>query len=115
MKRQPGRATRLRGHSFAGDTAVVILRGTGQVLNKVTVVEKAFAVDTPDLGVLSVPTPKVKTIVYKNLPSYPTDMLRTVNGSEFNGVVLNDPIALISDALGGKVAVPKSKILSIIW
>ena len=115
MKTKRGRSTRLLGHSFANNTAVVILRGTGQVLNKVTVLEKAFEIETPDLGVLRVPTPKIKTIVYKNLPSYPTDMLRTINSSEFNGVILNDPIALNSDDLGGTVSLPKAKILSIIW
>lgn len=57
----------------------------------------------------------MKTIVYKNLPSYPTDMLRTINSSEFNGVVLNDPVEMESDDLGGVVQVRKAKILSIIW
>ena len=115
MKRQSARQRRLLGHSFAENTAVVILRGTGQVVNKVTILDKVFRVETPDLGVLKVPTPKIKTIVYRNLPSYPRDMLRTVNASEFNGLILNDPIAMKSADLGGTVSLPKAKILSIIW
>jgi hypothetical protein len=99
----------LPGDSFADNTAVVILRATGQVLNRVTVLQKVFQVETADLGVLEVPTRKVKTIVYKNLPSYPTDMLETVKGSEFNGVIVNDPIRMKSDDLGGAVSLPQGK------
>ena len=114
MKRKTKKVARLLGHSFSSNTAVVILRA-GQVLNKVTVLEKSFRVETPDLGVLDVPTKGIKTIIYKNLPSYATDMLRTVNGSEFNGPILNDPVKMTSDDLGGTVSVAKAKILSIIW
>ena len=115
MRRRATKAARLIGHAFANNTAVVVLRATGQVLNQVTVLEKAFRIETPDVGVLEVPTKQVKTIVYKNLPSYPTDMLRTVNSSEFNGVILNDPIKMKSDDLGGTIAMPRAKVLSIIW
>ena len=115
MRRRATKSRRLTGHSFSNNTAVVILRSTGQVLNKVTVLEKSFRVETPDIGMLDVPTAKIKTIVYKNLPSYPTDMVRTVNSSEFNGSVLNDPIKMKSEDLGGTVLLPKSKVLSIIW
>ncbi|MBK5295650.1 MAG: hypothetical protein JJE40_00750 [Vicinamibacteria bacterium] len=115
MRRTATKRGRSRGHSFAGDTAIVILRSTGQVLSGVTILEKAFRIETPDLGVLTVPTKKIKTIVYKNLPSYPTDMLRTLNSSEFNGVILNDPVRMKSDDLGGAVPVPRASVLSIIW
>jgi hypothetical protein len=115
MPRRHASARKSIGKAFAGDTAVVILRSTGQVLNRVTIPEKVFRIETPDLGTLSIPTRKIKTIVYKNLPSYPTDMLRTVNSSEFNGIVLNDPIEMTSEDLGGTVRVPKAKVLSIIW
>ena len=115
MRRQGTPVPRLLGHSFSNNTAVVILRSNGQVLNNVTVLDKVFRVEIPDLKVLAVPTGKVKTIVYKNLPSYATDMLRTVNSSEFNGVVLNDPIKVKSDDLGGIVSLPKANVLSIIW
>ena len=85
------------------------------MLNNVTIFEKSFRIETPDVGVIEVPTNRVKTIVYKNAPSYQTDMLRTINSSEFNGVVLNDPVAMASDDLGGTVSLAKGKILSIIW
>jgi hypothetical protein len=103
------------GRSFAGGTAVIIMRDTGQVINKVTVLEKTFRIATPDLGRLKIKTEAIKTIVYKNLPSYPTDMIRTVNSSEFNGRVLNNPIKVETDDLGGKASLARSKVLSIIW
>ena len=84
-------------------------------MNNVTVLEKSFSVQTDDLGVLKIPTANVKTIVYKNLPSYPTDMLRTLGSSEFNGPVLNDPIKVKSEDLGGTVSIAKAKIISIVW
>jgi hypothetical protein len=103
------------GRSFAGGTAVIIMRDTGQVINKVTVLEKVFRIATRDLGELKIKTEAIKTIVYKNLPSYSTDMIRTVNSSEFNGRVLNDPIRVDSEDLGGKASLARSKVLSIIW
>ena len=114
MKGKPTKAKRLVGRSFSNNTAVVILR-SGQLLNNVTVLEKSFSVQTDDLGVLKIPTPNVKTIVYKNLPSYPTDMLRTVSSSEFNGPILNDPVKMKSEDLGGTVSIAKAKLISIVW
>lgn len=109
------RHLRTAGRSFPTGTAVVILRKTGQVINRVQVREKAFRIETPDLGVLTVETDRIRSIVYKNLPTYPTDVLRTVNSSEFNGIILNDPIAVEADDLGGAIELPKARVLSIIW
>jgi hypothetical protein len=103
------------GRSFAGGTAVIIMRDTGQVINKATILEKSFRIDTPDLGELEIKTDAIKTIVYKNMPSYPTDMIRTLNSSELNGSVLNDPIRIDAEDLGGKAGLARSRILSIIW
>jgi hypothetical protein len=103
------------GKSFKGWTAVVIFRKTGQVLNKVTVLDKAFKVETPDLGTLTFKTTQIKTIVYKNLPTYPTDMLKTVGGSEINGTIANDPVRMTSPDLGGAASIAKASLLSIIW
>ena len=103
------------GRSFEGGTAVIIMRDTGQVINKATILEKAFRIDTPDLGRLEIKTGAIKTIVYRNLPSYATDMIRTVNSSEVNGSVLNDPIRVDAEDLGGKASLARSKVLSIIW
>jgi hypothetical protein len=114
-KKSTGRRQRLLGRSFPTETAIIILRDTGQVLNRVDVLEKRFSIKTPDLGVLKIETRKVRSIVYRNLPTYPTDVLRTVNGSEFNGVVLNDPIKVNADDLGGNARLPRAKVLSIIW
>ena len=81
----------------------------------VRILEKAFSIDTRDLGVLKVPQEKVKTVIYKNPPLYPDDMIRTYTGTELNGVILNDPIRMDAEEIGGKISIAKSKILSIIW
>ena len=77
--------------------------------------EKTFKIETPDLGTLTFKTEQIRTIVYKNLPTYPTDMVHTVGGSEINGSVLNDPVRMAAEDLGGEVAMAKAKLLSIIW
>jgi len=115
MKKQPTRRRGQGGQSSAARTAVVIFRDTGQVLNDVTVLDKAFTVEIPDGEPVEVPTPKVKTIVYKNLPAYQTDMLRTISGSEFNGVVLNETVTFQAKGLAKPVSYPKEKLLSIVW
>jgi hypothetical protein len=53
--------------------------------------------------------------VYKNLPTFPTDVLRTLGGSEFNGDILNDPVRIDSEELGGEKPVAKAKLISIIF
>ena len=62
----------MAGRSFPTGTAVIIMRNTGQVINRVTVLEKFFRIETPDLGELKIDTTKIRSIVYKNLPTYPT-------------------------------------------
>jgi hypothetical protein len=95
--------------------AVVILRDTGQVFNEATILEESFKVQTPDAGTIEVPTARVKTIVYKNLPGYPTDMLSTVNGSEFDGDILNDPVTIKAADIQQPQPLPKKTLLSIVW
>ncbi len=107
-KRTPGKFLKRGG-------AVVILRRTGQVIAHAEVLEKAFTVRTTDLGTLSFSIPQVQSIVYKNLPTYPTDVLKTVGGSEINGSIENDPVEMEAADLGGKVAIPKAKLLSIVF
>ncbi len=114
-KAEPRTASAPKGRWFAQDYAVIIFRDTGQVVNRARVLEESFRVDTPDMGVVTVRTDRIKTIVYKNLPAYPTDMLRTLGASEINGVVVNDPVHVEADDLGGQIAIPKAKIISIVW
>lgn len=102
-----------KGHSFADETAVVILR-SGDVLTQAEVLEKNFRIETPDFGELSLPRKQIKTIIYKNLPTYPTDFVKTMSGSEFTGVVLNDPVKVSTEDTG-TVSIAKAKIISIIW
>ena len=95
--------------------AVVIFRNTGQVLNHAKILEKTFRIETPDLGTLTIKTANIMSIVFKNLPTFPTDVLRTLGGSEFNGNILNDPIRIEAEDLGGVAKVDKARIISIIW
>lgn len=107
-KRQPGKFLK-------GGGAILILRQTGQVIANASVLEKAFRIKTTDLGTLTLAIPQIQSIVYKNLPTYPTDVLKTVSGSEINGDVLNDPVNVEAADLGGKVAIAKARLLSIMF
>ena len=103
------------GHWFGGSgNAVVILRKTGQVLNNVLVENTTFSIETEDLGTRTFQTRRLKTVIFKNLPSYPTDMIRLLDGTELNGVIVDDPVT-VSTADLGRIAIPKANILSIIW
>lgn len=103
------------GRWLNDDEAVIIFRNTGQVINHASIVDKTFKIDTPDLGTLTFKTAQLKSIVFKNLPTYPTDVLHTLSGSEFNGTIENDPITVDAEDLGGRVQIASSKIVSIIW
>ena len=103
------------GKFLAGGRAIIIFRNTGQVIAHAAILEKSFRVATPDLGTLTFKIPQIQSIVYRNLPTYPTDVLRTVGGSEINGDILNDPVQVEAEDLGGKAAIAKSKLLSIVF
>ena len=95
--------------------ALIFMRNTGQIINHAMILNESFRIETADLGIVTIKTADVKTIIYQNLPSYPTDMLRTNGASEYNGNVLEDPIRVESADLGGQAAIAKAKILSIVW
>jgi hypothetical protein len=103
------------GHWFEGEKCLVVMRGTGQTMNDVMVLEPEFVIDTPDLGRVTVPAKRIKTIVFKNLPAYPTDMIHSLNGSELNGTVLTDPIRRRSEEFPDLKAIPTAKVPSIVW
>ena len=103
------------GKFLADGHAIIILRNTGQAVTHVTVREKSFQVETPDLGTLTFKIPQIQSIVYKNLPTFPTDVLRTVGGSEINGNIVNDPVRVDAEDLGGEVDIAKAKLLSIVF
>jgi len=111
----PKRKKQVSGRWLSEGDAVIIFRGTGQVVNHARILDKRFRVRTPDLGTIAVDTRNIMSIVYKNLPTYPTDVLRTLGGTELNGVILNDPITVKAEDLGGTVEIRKAKIISIIW
>jgi hypothetical protein len=102
------------GKFLASGKAIVILRDD-QVITHATIGEKAFQVRAHDLGTLTFTLPQIQSIVYKNLPTYPTDVLRTVGGSEIKGEILTDPIHVRADGLGGGVTLAKAKVLSIVF
>lgn len=93
----------------------MILRETGNVLAHATILEPSFQVQTSDLGTLICKAEQIQSIVYRNLPTFPSDVLRTIGGSEINGVVLNDPIHLAAEELGGAAEVAKARIISIVF
>jgi hypothetical protein len=99
----------LEGHSL------IIMRNTGQVINHATILEKSFTIDTPDLGTIPVKTVNIQTIIFKNLPTFPVDVIRTVGGTEFNGTITTDPIRVEAEDLGGKKDLPAAKVLSIMF
>src|SRR5262249_16939407 len=110
------KASHLRAGKFLAEGhSVIIFRNTGQVIAQATVLERSFRVKTPDLGELSFKISQIQSIVYKNLPTFPTDVLRTVGGSEINGEILNDPVAVDAEDLGGKTTIAKAKLLSIVF
>jgi hypothetical protein len=115
MKKQPARRRRQGGQSSAARTALVVLRDKGHVLNEATVLERSFTIEIPDGGPVEVLTSKVKTIVYKNLPCYPTDMLRTISGSEFNGVIVNDSVTFKVKDVEKPMSFGKETLASIMW
>ena len=104
-----------KGHWFGGSgNAVVILRKAGQVLNNVVVENATFSIETEDLGTRTFKTERLKTLIFKNLPSYPTDMLRLLDGTELNGVITDDPVTIRTADLDA-IAIAKANVLSIIW
>jgi hypothetical protein len=103
------------GRWLSDGDAVIIFRNTGQVINHARVLDRKVRIATADLGTLAIPTESISSIVFKNLPTYPTDVLRTLGGTELNGRVLNDPIRVKADDLGGTVEIRKARIISIIW
>ena len=103
------------GHWFGGNgNAVLILKNSGQVLSHVQVMDEDISLVMPDLGRHEFKTSRVKTVVFKHLPTYPTDMLRLLDGTELHGEITNDPITVYTEDLG-EIRVPKSNILTIIW
>jgi hypothetical protein len=116
IRTRMARTTRAKsGKWFLGGKAVVILRHTGQVITHATILEKSFRVRTPDLGTLTFAIEQIQSIVYRNLPAYRTDVLRTIGGSEINGRVINDPVRIDAGDLGGKRTVAKARIISIVF
>jgi len=103
------------GKFLTKGVAILILRNSGQVITHATVMDQTFRVKTVDLGTLTFKLAQIQSIVYKNLPTYRTDVLRTVGGSEINGEVLNDPVTVDAEDLGGEAEIARSKILSIVF
>ena len=105
-------AKKLTGKLLKGGHAVIILR-SGQVITQAKITERSMRVATSDLGTLTFKLEQISTIVYKNLPNFPTDLLRTIGGSEINGEVLNDPVHVEANDLGGAAEIARAKIINI--
>jgi hypothetical protein len=94
--------------------ALVILR-KGNAIDQASVLNTAFSIDTEELGTLKVPTHLIKTIILKDIPTFPLDVIRLLKGNEMSGRVLTDPVHIDSEEVGGKMDIPLSKILSIVF
>lgn len=92
--------------------ALIVLRMGNAIEGKV--LEKFFTIDTGDLEPLKVPTAQLASIIMKNLPNFPLDVMRFPNGYEISGVVLTDPVRVKSKQVG-KVTIELEKILSILF
>ena len=102
------------GNRFDQSKALVVLR-LGNAIDQAKVLNKEFNINTEDLGTLKVPTKLIKTIILKNLPTFPLDVIRLLKGNEISGEVLTDPVRLDSEEVGGKIDVALAKILSIVF
>ena len=96
-------------------TKALIMLRKGNAIDQAAVLNKEFSIDTEDLGKLKVPTRLIKTIILKNLPTFPLDVIRLLKGNEMSGTVLTDPVRIESEEVGGKIDVALSKILSIVF
>jgi len=94
--------------------ALIVLR-QGNAIDQATILEKEFRINIEELGEIAVPTSLVKTVILKNLPSAPLDVIRFLKGNEISGTVLNDPIHAESEEVGGAIDIPLAKILSIVF
>jgi hypothetical protein len=110
-----GKRRKTAGRWLSDGNAVIIFRKTGQVVNHARILDRTFRIETADLGTVAVSTDNLSSIVFKNLPSYPTDVLRTLGGTELNGRILNDPIRVKAEDLGGTIKIRKARVISIIW
>ena len=102
------------GVKFDRSKALIMLR-KGNGIDQATILEKAFRIDTEDLGVLAVPTGLIKTVILKSPPTFPLDVIRLLKGNEISGTVLNDPVHADSEEVGGKIDIPLAKILAIVF
>jgi hypothetical protein len=121
MAKKPGMKTikvTTSGHlSLAGAldyTSLIVLR-KGNAIGKAKVLNKDFTIDTADLGPMKIQAKLIETIILKNLPLYPLDMIRLSGGNEISGTVTTDPVRIDSKQLAGPMDIPIGKILSILF
>ncbi len=102
------------GRRFDQTKALIVLR-MGSAIDQAKILNKAFSIDTKELGVLNVPTKLIKTIILKNGSLFPLDVIRMLKGNEISGTVTTDPVHADSEEVGGKIDIPLAKILSIVF
>ena len=92
-------------------TSLVVLR-RGNAIGKAKVLNKTFTISIEEIGPLTLKTNVIETIILKNLPLFPLDVIRT-GGNEISGTVTTDPVRIDSPQVGGKIDIPLAKILTI--
>lgn len=97
--------------SRLGNALVVLRQGNaieGKVLNK------SFVIEVDDLGELEFPANELTTIIMKNLPTFPLDVIRFPSGNEISGTVKTDPL-IVKISKGKKLTIALAKVLSILF
>jgi hypothetical protein len=102
------------GTKFDQTKALVVLR-KGNAIDQATILERAFTIDTEEVGAITVRTDLIKTIILTNPPLFPLDVIRMLKGNEISGTVLTDPVHVVSEEVGGEIDIPLHKILSIVF
>jgi hypothetical protein len=102
------------GSRFDQSKALVVLR-KGNAIDQAKVLEKHFTIETEELGELKVPTKLIKTVILKNGTLFPLDVIRMLKGNEMSGTVKTDPVRVDSEEVGGRIDIPLSKVLAIVF
>ncbi len=101
--------------TFDEGKALIMLR-QGNGIDQAMILDKEFAIDTAELGVVKVPTKLIHSVIMRNGTMFPLDVIRLLKGNEISGTIeAPDPVHANSDEVGGKIEIPLSKLLAIVW
>ena len=102
------------GRAFDQSKALVVLR-KGNAIDQAKILDKKFSITTDELGALNIPTNQIFTIIMKNDPQFPLDVIRLNHGNEISGTITTDPVHAKSPEVGGNITIALAEILYIIF